>query len=104
MLERNYSSSLLLLTSSSPTPSTSPIPTPGEDDEYAVSYAILILLSLLILTLIASYVLQRKKITMVHETVIAILAGVIVGAWLNFAPGTCMVYNKSRFLISIYFF
>jgi sodium/hydrogen exchanger-like protein 6/7 len=53
--------------------------------EIASSWALLILISLLIAALFTSYVLQSKKIQAVHETVISIFAGMVIGLILRLA-------------------
>ncbi|KAI9340664.1 Sodium/hydrogen exchanger family-domain-containing protein [Zopfochytrium polystomum] len=68
-------------TSSSP-PIESPSPLPEDsvvNQEILSSWAILILISLLFITLLTSYYLQRRKIRFVHETVVSIFLGIIVG-------------------------
>ncbi|KAL0073931.1 sodium/hydrogen exchanger 3 [Phycomyces blakesleeanus] len=52
------------------------------------SWALLILMTLLIGALWTSYYLQQRKIRAVHETVISIMAGMIVGLIIKLAPGT----------------
>ncbi|KAL9108917.1 MAG: hypothetical protein Q9227_006313 [Pyrenula ochraceoflavens] len=51
------------------------------------SWALLILIVLLIAALFTSYILQQKKVQAVHETVISIFAGMIVGFILRVTPG-----------------
>ncbi|KAF2142918.1 uncharacterized protein K452DRAFT_357975 [Aplosporella prunicola CBS 121167] len=53
-------------------------PEAGQKEIYA-SWSIFILIVLLIVALITSYVLQTRKIQAVHETVISIFAGMVVG-------------------------
>lgn len=50
----------------------------GEQEVYA-SWSLFILIILLILALFTSYVLQTRRIQAVHETVISIFAGMVVG-------------------------
>jgi sodium/hydrogen exchanger-like protein 6/7 len=50
-----------------------------EQKEISASWALFILLSLLIIALFTSYFLQRRKIQAVHETVLSIFAGMVVG-------------------------
>lgn len=50
----------------------------GEKEVYA-SWALFILISLLIIALFTSYVLQTRRVQAVHETVISIFAGMVVG-------------------------
>ncbi|KAI7869947.1 Sodium/hydrogen exchanger family-domain-containing protein [Spinellus fusiger] len=60
---------------------------PAEDEMYS-SWALLILMTLLMGALWTSYYLQQRKIRAVHETVISIMAGMIVGLVIKLAPGT----------------
>lgn len=53
-------------------------PEAGQKEIYA-SWSLLILIVLLILALFTSYLLQSKKIQAVHETVISIFAGMVIG-------------------------
>ncbi|KAF2766709.1 sodium/hydrogen exchanger [Teratosphaeria nubilosa] len=53
-------------------------PEAGQKEIYS-SWALLILIILLIIAFFTSYVLQSKKIQAVHETVISIFAGMIIG-------------------------
>ena len=46
----------------------------GQKEKFS-SWALFILISLLIMALFSSYILQRKRIQAVHETVISIFAG-----------------------------
>lgn len=50
----------------------------GQKEIYS-SWALLILITLLILAFFTSYVLRTKKIQAVHETVISIFAGMVIG-------------------------
>ncbi|KAJ3209416.1 monovalent cation:H+ antiporter, CPA1 (nhx1) [Dinochytrium kinnereticum] len=51
---------------------------PGES-EVMLSWAILILISLLFIILLTSYYLQLRKIRFIHETVVSIFLGIVVG-------------------------
>ncbi|CAK3835799.1 Endosomal prevacuolar sodium hydrogen exchanger [Lecanosticta acicola] len=53
-------------------------PEAGQKEIYS-SWALLILIALLILAFFTSYVLRSKKIQAVHETVISIFAGMVIG-------------------------
>lgn len=53
-------------------------PEAGQKEIYA-SWSLLILIVLLIVALFTSYVLQSKKIQAVHETVLSIFAGMVIG-------------------------
>ncbi|KAI9502604.1 Sodium/hydrogen exchanger family-domain-containing protein [Coemansia spiralis] len=59
-----------------------------EEEERVSSQALLILVSLLIAALLTSYYLQRWKIRTVHETVLSIFAGMVVGLVLRFSTGS----------------
>ncbi|KAJ1669605.1 monovalent cation:H+ antiporter, CPA1 (nhx1), partial [Coemansia sp. RSA 25] len=61
---------------------------PPEEEEKASSQALLILVSLLIAALLTSYYLQRWRIRTVHETVLSIFAGMVVGLILRFNSGS----------------
>ncbi|KAI0128482.1 Sodium/hydrogen exchanger family-domain-containing protein [Xylariales sp. AK1849] len=64
---------------------------PDEGDnakqEVLSSWALFILLVLLIVSFFTSYMLQQKKVQAVHETVISIFAGMIIGLILRVATG-----------------
>jgi solute carrier family 9 (sodium/hydrogen exchanger), member 6/7 len=68
--------------------STTPAPI---EDEANSSTAIFIMLSMLFFILITSYFLQRKKIRMVHETVVSIILGMIVGAIIRFTSDSGII-------------
>ncbi|GAB7360308.1 hypothetical protein MBLNU230_g8065t1 [Neophaeotheca triangularis] len=61
-----------------PTDSDDEEPEAGEKEIFA-SWSLLILITLLIVALFTSYVLQSRKIQAVHETVLSIFAGMVVG-------------------------
>ncbi|KAI8927559.1 Sodium/hydrogen exchanger family-domain-containing protein [Entophlyctis helioformis] len=71
---------------SAPLPSHSPLP--ATQEEISASWAILILISILVTILLTSYVLQRRQIRFIHETVVSILLGSLVGAAIRFSPAT----------------
>lgn len=56
-------------------------------EEIFTSWAILILIALLIGSLWTSYYLQQKRIRAVHETVISIFSGMLVGLIIRILPG-----------------
>ncbi|CAG8477895.1 9165_t:CDS:10 [Funneliformis mosseae] len=60
---------------------------PVEEEGFYLSWALLIQTSLLILSLCSSYYLQHKQIRAIHETVISIFAGMIVGLVIRMSPG-----------------
>ncbi|KAJ2761138.1 monovalent cation:H+ antiporter, CPA1 (nhx1), partial [Coemansia nantahalensis] len=74
-----------LPTSGAPGDAADPLP---EDEERVSSQALLILVSLLIAALLTSYYLQRRRIRTVHETVLSIFAGIVVGLVLRFSTGS----------------
>lgn len=70
---------------------------PGDDDadtgqkEIFSSWALLILIVLLIIAFFTSYILQSKKIQAVHETVISIFAGMVIGLILRLTTVTSVL-------------
>lgn len=68
-----------------PTPSSTPVP---EEEEYYSSWSLFLVCLLLIISLLTSYYLQIKRIRAIHETLVAILAGMFVGLVVRLAPGT----------------
>ncbi|SPO03010.1 probable NA+-H+ antiporter [Cephalotrichum gorgonifer] len=79
---------------------------PGGDDisdsEAMSSWAIFISICLLIVAFFTSYLLQQKKVEAVHETVISIFAGMVVGLLLLVTPGDS-VRNMIKFSPGIFF-
>ncbi|KAK0386298.1 hypothetical protein NLU13_6135 [Sarocladium strictum] len=73
----------------------------GEKELFA-AWALFILIMLLIVAFFTSYILQQKKITAVHETVISIFAGMIVGLILLITSGDS-ISNIVRFDYQIFF-
>ncbi|RKP05029.1 Cation/H+ exchanger, partial [Thamnocephalis sphaerospora] len=63
---------------SEPAPQPDPRPEPARDEVYR-SWALLILCSLLVGVLWLSYYLQSRRVRLLHETVVAILVGMLVG-------------------------
>jgi hypothetical protein len=61
--------------------------TPLPDEEYYSSWSLFLVCLLLIFSLWTSYYLQIKRIRMVHETLIAIAAGMFVGLIVRLSPG-----------------
>ncbi|KZO92462.1 sodium/hydrogen exchanger [Calocera viscosa TUFC12733] len=61
-------------------------PAPEEEELYS-SWALFILCILLIGALFMSYYLQIKRIRAVHETVVSIFAGMVVGLIIRLSPG-----------------
>lgn len=70
---------------------------PGDEDadagqkEIFSSWALLILIVLLIIAFFTSYILQSKKIQAVHETVISIFAGMVIGLVLRLTTVTSVL-------------
>ncbi|KAF5366804.1 hypothetical protein D9758_006575 [Tetrapyrgos nigripes] len=69
--------------SSSPSPTSIP-----ENDEFYSSWSLFLVCMLLILSLWTSYYLQIKRIRAVHETVVSIFAGMIVGLFTRVAANS----------------
>lgn len=67
------------------TPSGTPI---AEEEEFYSSWSLFLVCLLLILSLWTSYYLQIKRIRAIHETLVAIFAGMFVGLVVRLAPGT----------------
>ncbi|KAH8169743.1 sodium/hydrogen exchanger family protein [Sarocladium implicatum] len=59
----------------------------AEKQELFAAWALFILISLLIVAFFTSYMLQQKKVTAIHETVISIFAGMFVGLILLVTSG-----------------
>ncbi|KAI8090020.1 Sodium/hydrogen exchanger family-domain-containing protein [Halteromyces radiatus] len=78
-----------------------PLPDEPMEEEMYSAWALLILMTLLIGALWASYYLQLRKIRAIHETVISIMAGMIVGLIIKLSPGTIiqkmMQFNQGYF-------
>lgn len=68
-------------------PTLSPGPDVGQEELYS-SWALFLICMLLILSLWTSYYLQIKRIRAVHETLVSIFAGMLVGLVVRLAPGT----------------
>ncbi|CAB5377027.1 uncharacterized protein OCT59_023707 [Rhizophagus irregularis] len=75
---------------------------PVEEEELYSSWALLILTSLIILSLFSSYYLQRKQIRALHETVISIFAGMLVGLIIRMSPGS-MIQDMVTFNYTYFF-
>ena len=85
------SSSSSLSVTATPTtliPSPTATPAPPEEEEYYSSWSLFLVCGLLILSLWTSYYLQIKRIRAIHETLVAIIGGMIVGLVVRLAPGT----------------
>jgi len=59
----------------------------SEVEELYSSWSLFIVCILLILSLLTSYYLQIKRIRAIHETVVSIFAGMVVGLVVRLAPG-----------------
>ncbi|KAF8498094.1 sodium/hydrogen exchanger [Russula emetica] len=66
--------------------SSTPTPIPEEEEFYS-SWSLFLVCLLLILSLWTSYYLQIKRIRAIHETVVSIIAGMVVGLSVRLAPG-----------------
>jgi sodium/hydrogen exchanger-like protein 6/7 len=66
--------------------SSTPTPIPEEEEFYS-SWSLFLVCLLLILSLWTSYYLQIKRIRAIHETVVSIIAGMVVGFSVRLAPG-----------------
>lgn len=72
-------------------PDAAPSGTPiVEEEEFYSSWSLFLVCLLLILSLWTSYYLQIKRIRAIHETFVAIFAGMFVGLVVRLAPGTMM--------------
>lgn len=76
-------------------------PDPSKKEIFS-SWALFILISLLIVALFTSYLLQTRKIQAVHETVISIFAGMTVGLCLRISKGDS-IQNLVSFDYQIFF-
>ncbi|KAF9344695.1 monovalent cation:H+ antiporter, CPA1 (nhx1) [Mortierella sp. AD094] len=77
-------------------------PPPADVEELYSSWALLILTVLLIGAMWTSYYLQVRKITAIHETVISIMTGMVVGFIIRVAPGR-MVQDMVTFKHTYFF-
>ncbi|KIJ60894.1 hypothetical protein HYDPIDRAFT_116570 [Hydnomerulius pinastri MD-312] len=80
-------------------PSGTPV---AEDEEYYSSWSLFLVCLLLILSLWTSYYLQIKRIRAIHETLVAIFAGMFVGLVVRLAPGT-MIREMLTFKHTLFF-
>lgn len=84
-----------------------PIPDPDEEadpvtEEMFSSWALFILLFLLCLALWSSYYLQQRRIKAIHETVLSIFYGMIVGLIIRVAPGH-YIQDAVKFKLGYFF-
>ncbi|KAG0049247.1 monovalent cation:H+ antiporter, CPA1 (nhx1) [Gryganskiella cystojenkinii] len=77
-------------------------PENAEEQELYSSWALLILTVLLIGALWTSYYLQVRKVTSIHETVISIMTGMIVGFIIRVSPGE-VVQEMVTFKHTVFF-
>ncbi|CCM04113.1 uncharacterized protein FIBRA_06273 [Fibroporia radiculosa] len=82
-----------------PSPTSTPIP---EEEEYYSSWSLFLVCGLLVLSLFTSYYLQIKRIRAIHETLVAIIGGMIVGLVVRLAPGT-MIREMLTFRHTLFF-
>lgn len=75
-----------IVTAAAAADSSTPTPIPEEEEFYS-SWSLFLVCLLLILSLWTSYYLQIKKIRAIHETVVSIIAGMVVGFTVRLAPG-----------------
>jgi len=76
-------------------------PTVPEEEFYS-SWSLFLVCILLILSLWTSYYLQIKRIRAVHETLVSIFAGMVVGLVVRLSPGT-MIRDMLTFKHTIFF-
>jgi solute carrier family 9 (sodium/hydrogen exchanger), member 6/7 len=81
----NHIPSPVVLVAPAPSSTSGPVP---EEEEYYSSWSLFLVCLLLILSLFTSYYLQIKRIRLLHETLVAIFAGMFVGLVVRLAPGT----------------
>ncbi|KAF8154217.1 Sodium/hydrogen exchanger family-domain-containing protein [Crassisporium funariophilum] len=74
----------------------------AEEEEYYSSWSLFLVCMLLILSLLTSYYLQIKRIRAVHETLVSIFAGMLVGLIIRLAPGT-MIREMLTFKHTLFF-
>lgn len=75
-----------------------------EVEELWSSRALLIVLLLLILSFWVSYYLKVRRIRSIHETIVALFSGMLVGAIIRLAPGNVvqsMIAFKSTILLNV---
>ncbi|GAA5969406.1 hypothetical protein JCM3765_000459 [Sporobolomyces pararoseus] len=85
-------------------PSTSLPPLDPEVEELWSSRALLLVLFLLVLSFWVSYYLKVRRIRSIHETLVAMFAGMCVGAIVRIAPGhvvQSMIAFKSTILLNV---
>ncbi|KAI0742917.1 sodium/hydrogen exchanger [Daedaleopsis nitida] len=73
-----------------------------EEEEYYSSWSLFLVCMLLVISLWTSYYLQIKRIRAIHETLVAIVAGMFVGLVVRLAPGT-MIREMLTFKHTLFF-
>ncbi|KPV72081.1 uncharacterized protein RHOBADRAFT_18617 [Rhodotorula graminis WP1] len=87
-----------------PTPSPDDLELDPEVEELWSSRALLLVLLLLILSFWVSYYLKVRRIRSIHETIIAMFSGMLVGAIVRIAPGHVvrdMIAFKPTILLNV---
>ncbi|KAI0077016.1 sodium/hydrogen exchanger, partial [Panus rudis PR-1116 ss-1] len=79
--------------------SATPVP---EEEEYYSSWSLFLVCLLLILSLFTSYYLQIKRIRAIHETLVAIVAGMFVGLIVRLSPDN-MIREMLTFKHTLFF-
>ena len=70
----------------SPSTTLTPVPVP-EEEEYYSSWSLFLVCMLLVLSLWTSYYLQIKRIRVINETIVSIVAGMCVGLVIRLSQG-----------------
>lgn len=70
----------------SPSTTLTPVPVP-EEEEYYSSWSLFLVCMLLVLSLWTSYYLQIKRIRVINETIVSIVAGMFVGLVVRLSQG-----------------
>ncbi|EMD34918.1 hypothetical protein CERSUDRAFT_54501, partial [Gelatoporia subvermispora B] len=96
-MSSSHTPTQVLFAPPSPTPTSAP-----EEEEFYSSWSLFLVCVLLILSLWTSYYLQIKRIRAVHETLVAIFAGMFVGFVVRLAPGT-MIREMLTFKHTLFF-
>ncbi|KAI0339149.1 sodium/hydrogen exchanger [Trametopsis cervina] len=99
MSDWKYTPTPVIMAAAAATTSAAPI---AEEEEYYSSWSLFLVCLLLILSLFTSYYLQIKRIRLLHETLVAIFAGMFVGLVVRLAPGT-MIREMLTFKHTLFF-
>ncbi|KAJ3339937.1 monovalent cation:H+ antiporter, CPA1 (nhx1) [Gonapodya sp. JEL0774] len=81
------STGTLTSSTSSTSPLPSPPPLPPVQEQIYDSWGIFILVALLFVTLVVAYFLKARRIRSVHETVVSVILGLVVGLVIRLSPG-----------------